>query len=223
MASGDLRSGQENDEYETVTSIDWTPENEVHLFYAMKNRKPVGIDRNFQMILINECFNKRIRKEVPSRVLWEHLEAMYDLDALNENNSPASSIVDEQDFALSSDFDEIIKDRFPTELPEGDEAPAATTTTTTNKTPAKATPKVESTTKTTKTRTTSETESVSSKTRIKTEESKVDETEEPASTTNTTSTTSTSTPKSNVKRRVSAKTNPETPATKGTVSTKKRR
>ena len=220
MASGDQRSGQENSsdqENEPVTSIDWTAENEVRLFYAMKNRKPVGIDRNFQMILINASFNEMVHKQVPSSVLWEHLESMYDMEALNDNHSPASSIVDEKDFALPSDFDDLIKERCPSESQEEEEPQTAPAV---NKAPAKATPKVESVAKTTKTRTASESEAPSNKARVKSEESKITETEEistPAVTTTTSSATApataptstaatASTPKSSVKRRVTAKT-----------------
>lgn len=90
-------------------SIEWTPENEVHLFNALKNRRPVGLNRNFQMIFISENFNNLTNREVPSSVLWDHLSDLYDMDTLNDNDSPASSVVDEKDFALTSDFDDLLE------------------------------------------------------------------------------------------------------------------
>ena len=100
---------KEDEDQRTSDPIDWTPENEIHLFNALKNRRPVGLNRNFQMLFINESFNNLISREVPSSVLWEHLSELYDMETLNDNDSPASSVVDERDFALPSDFDDLLE------------------------------------------------------------------------------------------------------------------
>lgn len=97
-----------SDEEDTISdTIEWTPENEIRLFNALKNRRPVGLNRNFQMLFISENFNNLMNREVPSSVLWERLSQLYDLETLNENDSPPSSIIDDHDFALPSDFDDL--------------------------------------------------------------------------------------------------------------------
>lgn len=97
-----------DEEDQKAETIDWTPENEIHLFNALKNRRPVGLNRNFQMVFINETFNSLMNKDVPSTVLWDHLSQLYDMETLNDNDSPASSVVSDKDFALSSDFDDLV-------------------------------------------------------------------------------------------------------------------
>ena len=99
-----------SDEEERVADcIEWTPENEIHLFNALKNRRPVGLNRYFQMVFISENFNNLTNRDVPSAALWDHLSELYDMETLNENDTPASSVVDERDFALSSDFDDLLE------------------------------------------------------------------------------------------------------------------
>jgi hypothetical protein len=117
-------AGDESDD-KVAESFEWTVENEVHLFNALKNRRPVGLNRNFQMMFISETFNSLVNRDVPSSVLWDHLSEMYDMDTLNENDSPASSIVDEKDFALSSDFDELIEKKISSQT---ESAPASSST-----------------------------------------------------------------------------------------------
>lgn len=99
-----------SDDEEDVVSdppVEWTPENEIHLFNALEDRRPVGLNRNFQMVFISEKFNNLMNRDVPSSVLWDHLSELYDMDTLNENDSPPGSVAAEKDFALPSDFDEL--------------------------------------------------------------------------------------------------------------------
>jgi MRG-binding protein len=90
-----------------LRSIEWTAENEVHMFYAMKNRRPVGIERNFQMYLIADAFSERMKKEVKPQVLWNKLETLYDMETLNEHSSPPKILRKETEFSLPSEYDDL--------------------------------------------------------------------------------------------------------------------
>ncbi|KAI1288501.1 MRG/MORF4L-binding protein [Halotydeus destructor] len=94
-----------------VDDCDWSPEDEVNLFYAMRNRRPVGVDRNFQMYFISNKLNDLMRRDVSPEAVWDHLNELYDMEALNDNNSPPSAVTDEIDFSLPSDFDDLKEKR----------------------------------------------------------------------------------------------------------------
>lgn len=67
-----------------------------------------GTERFFEMVLISETFNDLMEKEIPSSVIWNHLDEMYDMDTLNENNSPPPELMQDTDFELpSSEFQEL--------------------------------------------------------------------------------------------------------------------
>lgn len=63
----------------------WSPEVEVCLFHAMLGHKPVGVNRHFHMICIRDKFSQNIGRQVPSKVIWDHLSTMYDMQALHES------------------------------------------------------------------------------------------------------------------------------------------
>ncbi|XP_006872078.1 PREDICTED: MRG/MORF4L-binding protein-like [Chrysochloris asiatica] len=62
----------------------WSPEVEVCLFHAMLGHKPVGVNRHFHMVCIRDKFSQNIGRQVPSKVIWDHLSTMYDMQALQE-------------------------------------------------------------------------------------------------------------------------------------------
>ncbi|XP_051517797.1 MRG/MORF4L-binding protein-like isoform X2 [Myxocyprinus asiaticus] len=87
-------------------SVVWSQEVEVCLFHAMLGHKPVGVNRHFHMICIRDKFSQNIGRQVPSKVIWDHLSTMYDMQALHESEIlpfPNS----EKNFAL---LEEIIQD-----------------------------------------------------------------------------------------------------------------
>ncbi|XP_074867727.1 MRG/MORF4L-binding protein [Carettochelys insculpta] len=63
----------------------WSPEVEVCLFHAMLGHKPVGVNRHFHMICIRDKFSQNIGRQISSRVIWDHLSTMYDMQALHES------------------------------------------------------------------------------------------------------------------------------------------
>ncbi|EFN77250.1 MRG/MORF4L-binding protein [Harpegnathos saltator] len=74
-------------EKHTETSFDeieWNVDNEIQLFFAMNGHKPVGINKYFHMLCIWEKFRIAIHKDIPLKIIWDHLESMYDLMALDD-------------------------------------------------------------------------------------------------------------------------------------------
>ncbi|XP_029468518.1 MRG/MORF4L-binding protein [Rhinatrema bivittatum] len=63
----------------------WSPEVEVCLFHAMLGHKPVGVNRHFHMICIRDKFSQNIGRQINSKVIWDHLSTMYDMQALHES------------------------------------------------------------------------------------------------------------------------------------------
>ncbi|XP_078274727.1 LOW QUALITY PROTEIN: MRG/MORF4L-binding protein [Rhinoraja longicauda] len=66
-------------------AVSWTPEVEVCLFHAMLGHKPVGVNRHFHMICIRDKFSQNIGRQISSKIVWEHLNVMYDMQALHES------------------------------------------------------------------------------------------------------------------------------------------
>jgi len=81
----------------------WPPEKEIQLLYALKGRRPVGVNRFFQMIFIQEEFSRLTGKDVPSHEIWKYLETLYDIEALNENEEE-SYIYEEKEFSLPTEY-----------------------------------------------------------------------------------------------------------------------
>ncbi|XP_055507914.1 MRG/MORF4L-binding protein isoform X2 [Leucoraja erinacea] len=75
-------AGEREREEEAVL---WTPEVEVCLFHAMLGHKPVGVNRHFHMICIRDKFSQNIGRQISSKIVWEHLNIMYDMQALHES------------------------------------------------------------------------------------------------------------------------------------------
>ncbi|XP_010720797.1 MRG/MORF4L-binding protein [Meleagris gallopavo] len=55
------------------------------LFHAMLGHKPVGVNRHFHMICIRDKFSQNIGRQISSKVIWDHLSTMYDMQALHES------------------------------------------------------------------------------------------------------------------------------------------
>ena len=80
----------------------WTTDDEVALLYALRNHKPVGksfchslgcriliiahlfagVDRFFQMIIIQDALNERLKQGVTTNAIWSYLDTLYDMDTL---------------------------------------------------------------------------------------------------------------------------------------------
>ncbi|XP_020280330.1 MRG/MORF4L-binding protein-like [Pseudomyrmex gracilis] len=82
----------------SLHEVEWNVENEIQLFFAMNGHKPVGINKYFHMVCIWEKFRTAIHKNVPLKLIWNHLESMYDLVALDDVDLPFLN--QEIDFSL---------------------------------------------------------------------------------------------------------------------------
>ncbi|XP_043218648.1 MRG/MORF4L-binding protein-like [Amphibalanus amphitrite] len=65
-------------------SLSWSAETEIHLFDAMTGYKPVGVNKHFQMLMILERFCSRVQQDVPAAAIWERLNQLYDMSALDD-------------------------------------------------------------------------------------------------------------------------------------------
>lgn len=91
----------------------WPVDTEVSLFHAMRGHKPAGVNKHFQMLFIHEKINSSSSRKIAAKDIWDHLNSMYDLQALNE-----SEIIPfpnkEVEFELSGeDFKDIITKEYP--------------------------------------------------------------------------------------------------------------
>ncbi|XP_066603296.1 MRG/MORF4L-binding protein [Prorops nasuta] len=68
----------------STEEIEWNIENEIQLFFAMNGHKPVGVNKYFHMVCIWDKFRAAIHKDIPLKLIWNHLESMYDLLALDD-------------------------------------------------------------------------------------------------------------------------------------------
>ncbi|XP_041060936.1 MRG/MORF4L-binding protein isoform X2 [Carcharodon carcharias] len=93
-------------------TVSWTPEVEVCLFHAMLGHKPVGVNRHFHMICIRDKFSQNIGRQVSSKIVWEHLNVMYDMQALHESEIlPFPN--GERNFVLPEDIIHEVKEGNP--------------------------------------------------------------------------------------------------------------
>ncbi|KAG8037874.1 hypothetical protein G9C98_006085 [Cotesia typhae] len=96
---------------EPTEDFEWNVENEIQLFFAMNGHKPVGIHKYFHMLCIWEKFRTAINKDVSLKAIWDHLETMYDLIALDDTED-LPYLSSEVDFTLpESDFMDLMKNK----------------------------------------------------------------------------------------------------------------
>ncbi|KAK5647186.1 hypothetical protein RI129_002078 [Pyrocoelia pectoralis] len=92
-----------------MEEFDWNVQNECSLLEAMIGHKPTGINKFFQMLAIFDKFQEKVEKEIMGKVIWSHLETMYNLEALDESEAipfPNSNV----DFELPDmDFAELME------------------------------------------------------------------------------------------------------------------
>ena len=76
-----------------MSSLNWTPDMEASLFYAMIDHKPVGENKHFHMIFIYDKYNNLNEKKINADQIWEHLNTLYDLNALVSRGNYMKSFV----------------------------------------------------------------------------------------------------------------------------------
>lgn len=75
------------------SSVAWTTENELRLFRAAMLHKPAGLAKHFHMALIHSQLLRAGMKDLTSAAIWEHLEAMYNLDKANVIENVATNAI----------------------------------------------------------------------------------------------------------------------------------
>lgn len=61
----------------------WRPDTEIHLFHALQRFKPVGMHKHVRMFNVHRYVNEHAREAVPMKVIWDRVNAMYDLALLD--------------------------------------------------------------------------------------------------------------------------------------------
>lgn len=87
--------------------IEWSPEDEIQLFFALDGLKPVGINKYFFMACIADRLSKALNREVSTEAIWSHLKTMYNLDALDELE-PLPFPNEQKEFSLPDEFSTLI-------------------------------------------------------------------------------------------------------------------
>lgn len=89
--------------------FEWSPEDEIQLFFAMEGLRPVGINRHFAIACITERLAKALNRDVTSDMVWAHLKTMYNLKVLEEQEQLALPN-EESDFSLpETEFSSVMK------------------------------------------------------------------------------------------------------------------
>lgn len=102
--------------------LEWSPEDEIQLFFAMDGLRPVGINRHFVIACITERLSKALNREVSSEMIWSHLRTMYNLKALDEQEQQ-SFPTEESDFSLpEAEFSSVMKRKSIEEPASGEES-----------------------------------------------------------------------------------------------------
>lgn len=78
---------------------EWTPEEEIQLFYAMGGLKPVGVNRHFYIACITDRLSRSLNRDYTTESIWVHLRTMYNLEAL-EDLEPLPFPNEEREFSL---------------------------------------------------------------------------------------------------------------------------
>uniref|UniRef100_A0A2K6LGW1 MRG domain binding protein n=1 Tax=Rhinopithecus bieti TaxID=61621 RepID=A0A2K6LGW1_RHIBE len=61
------------------------PAEETARLWSPRGGGACGVNRHFHMICIRDKFSQNIGRQVPSKVIWDHLSTMYDMQALHES------------------------------------------------------------------------------------------------------------------------------------------
>ncbi|CAH1774864.1 unnamed protein product [Owenia fusiformis] len=98
--------------------VKWDVDLEVALFHAMRNHKPVGVNRHFHMACLQQKLNAAVNKKLTTKQIWTHLNTMYALQSLNDSEKlPFKN--KESEFTLpEADFSELMEKKLPKKISE---------------------------------------------------------------------------------------------------------
>jgi hypothetical protein len=82
MDDGSQCSGDESDEYKEVV---WDADTEICLFESIAKYPPTGVNRFFSILNSSILLQKRLGKRITPQQTLEHLNSLYNLEALVSN------------------------------------------------------------------------------------------------------------------------------------------
>lgn len=99
-------------------NIEWNVQHEVLFLMALRGHKPVGIAKHFQMACILDKFSSALKRvDISSQVIWDRLDTMYDMQAL-EGTETLPFPNDPEDFSLpQSQFGPLLAERKNVKMP----------------------------------------------------------------------------------------------------------
>ena len=77
--------GLNEPESEVLAKIEWNPELDVALLYALQNHKLVGSNKYFHMICVHDAFMKNAGIQCTIACLWDKVSQWYDFELLADN------------------------------------------------------------------------------------------------------------------------------------------
>lgn len=98
--------------------IEWNVHLEVQLLLALLGHKPVGVAKYFHMACILDKFSSAVKRDdISSKVIWDRLDTMYDMQALEETELlPFPNEVEE--FTLPhSQFSDLLEKKKSMKMP----------------------------------------------------------------------------------------------------------
>ncbi|XP_046684475.1 chromatin modification-related protein EAF7 [Homalodisca vitripennis] len=115
-----VASKEENTENQNseVDDLEWSADQEILLLYSLHGFKPVGPNKHFRMLLIQDRLSSAMNKRVSSLAIWKKLNTLYDLEALDEAEAEADALVAvETDFSLPEDeFGELMASKLKQQI-----------------------------------------------------------------------------------------------------------
>lgn len=78
----------------------WTTSSELQLLQVLINHKPAGINKHFQMAIIQDKFSSMVGCEITSDQIWTKLRTMYDLAAVDDREEVIPFPLEEKEFSL---------------------------------------------------------------------------------------------------------------------------
>ncbi|KAG8188534.1 hypothetical protein JTE90_004767 [Oedothorax gibbosus] len=94
----------------------WDVNVEILFLHSLFGLKPVGVNRFFIMQEIHRRFSNLIQREIHSKVLWEHLDSMYDMATLHESEGIPAPLNKQKPFELPSDLHDLVKEKYGVSL-----------------------------------------------------------------------------------------------------------
>lgn len=96
--------------------MEWSAEEEFHLFLAMIGQKPIGIHKHVHMACICKRLSSALKREVQPETVWAHLHTSFNLDLLEKSEPTEKSLKEQIEFSIpESEFSSLISKKLQEE------------------------------------------------------------------------------------------------------------